>query len=1540
MAQNLAGEIQTGSALHGESPQLHIIALTMEHKRSFVHKFRAEICILNDTGTVKQCNSDRGAVKKGKLQWRFNVLVPIASELVFKILKCHTLTSDEVITTVSVSFTDILKYFKDNKQSAPDMGFQGPHGEKFSLKIEPGMLEQVTLPSALLEKLGSARQPIEMILGVSDQLGEINSIAKTVLGIFSKVYEQLEKQELCTQQIADLFDRIKLLEPLLVKAQRLDTFESLQKTVQDILSLIQKVLEAIYKYNSSLGFIAQLLDQHKGKPVLNVQKFSTSFKNLYDAFNTSLQIDLAYNLEQKEIKLVLDELKPNLRHPAAFCAQDTCLDIFTELDRWTKTQSEKLFWLHGVAGMGKSTIAATFSNILRADNLLGAYHICSRDTTVHQSPTQLVLNLCYQLSLVYKPFGKLVAKTIKEDSLFSPSGMPIAVLFDLLFSQLLGVLKQKESKPAPVILIIDALDECGSSGERQCIIQKLEEPNVDVQGSLLLGKLTLWSLNPSENDVNIEKFFQHQFDYNLEFRSDKNRLLEAVPALTKQAGGLFIWAKAACEYLNSGLAIAKGLKKLLQSEAHHNLHFLYEMVLSSAIPSDDIHVYQMVMGAILLAGESLREKGLAGLLSEEEELEESTVKRVVLRLKALVYVGSDQKLYIIHPSLREYLTNPQKAVNVMHLQLKFNICRLESSYELNDEVGDLKERIDKNISEELGYSSRYWMYHMVSSGEWSSSHDNILKFLERDNTMLYWVEVLSLLGCVRKTMLEMTKVIQWMKDESTYKVQLEEIRTFLDKFITPISQSACNIYISALSFVPERCWMAKQFWQNFENRVTVRNTKGQNWQEVQCYTKVLNGHKGPVESVAFSSDNRYVVSGSWDQSVRVWDAETGQQTAEFQGHTSKVTSVRFSSGNKYVVSGSEDKSVKVWDVETSQQKAEFQGHTEWVTSVGFSSDNRYVVSGSLDQSVRIWDIETGQQKAEFQGHTHWVISVGFSSDNKYVVSGSGDESIRIWDVETCEQRAELQGHTDEVASVGFSSDNKYVVSGSFDQSVRIWCVETGQQTAEFQGHTNWVTLVGFVSDDKYVVSGSEDKSVRIWDVETGQQKAEFQDQTSIMPSVGFSSDCKYVVSGSFDSSIKIWDMNTSLHNTEFQGHTEWVTSVGFSNDNKYVVSGSLDQSVRIWDVETGQQKTEFQGHAHWVISVGFSSDNKYVVSGSWDNSVRIWDVETSQQKAIFQGHTAKVVSVEFSFDNKYVVSESSGSDKTVRIWDVETAQQIAEFQDHISFVTSASSENKYIVSGSEDTSVRIQAAQQKAELQSYTNMVTSVGISSDNRYVVCGSQDGSVRIWDVETGEQKAAFQSHTEDVLSVGFSSDNKYVVSGSRDKSVRIWDLETDEQKTEFWGHAHWVTSVGFSSDNKYVVSGSADKTVRIWSVEIGDQHAESQNHMQSPTLPLYRGSSHHTTPRIHPSFHGNLNFSTLLQSDTVFSTLLPPPALESFLSSGWYYVDGKRYLWIPPLYREAIVTSQIRCFPFTAEHPTLFINLDKFVHGPNWTSIMTSV
>ncbi|KAG6834378.1 hypothetical protein H0H93_010039, partial [Arthromyces matolae] len=209
--------------------------------------------------------------------------------------------------------------------------------------------------------------------------------------------------------------------------------------------------------------------------------------------------------------------------------------------------------------------------------------------------------------------------------------------------------------------------------------------------------------------------------------------------------------------------------------------------------------------------------------------------------------------------------------------------------------------------------------------------------------------------------------------------------------------------------------------------------------------KVLDGHTQGVTSVAFSSDGSRIVSGSWDKSVRVWDAPTGQELKVLDGHTHGVVSVAFSGDGNCIVSGSFDNSVRVWDAPTGHQLKVLDGHTQGVTSVAFSSDGSRIVSGSWDKSVRVWDAPTGQELKVLDGHTHGVVSVAFSGDGNHIVSGSFDHSVRVWDASTGHQLKVLEGHTEALSSVAFLSDGSHIVSGSYDQSVRVWDVSTRQE---------------------------------------------------------------------------------------------------------------------------------------------------------------------------------------------------------------------------------------------------------------------------------------------------------------------------------------------------------------------------------------------------------------------------------------------------------------------------------------------------------------
>ncbi|KAJ3056997.1 hypothetical protein HK102_011112, partial [Quaeritorhiza haematococci] len=160
--------------------------------------------------------------------------------------------------------------------------------------------------------------------------------------------------------------------------------------------------------------------------------------------------------------------------------------------------------------------------------------------------------------------------------------------------------------------------------------------------------------------------------------------------------------------------------------------------------------------------------------------------------------------------------------------------------------------------------------------------------------------------------------------------------------------------------------------------------------------RTLEGHERTITAVAFSPDGRRVVSGSWDDTVRVWDTQTGSVVRILEGHRHAVMCVAVSpdSEGRWVASGSHDWTVRIWDTETGSVVRTLDGHDDMVNGVAFSGDGRLVVSGSFDKTVRVWDAQTGAAVRTMEGHGQAVKSVAFSPDaeGRWVASGAWDNT--------------------------------------------------------------------------------------------------------------------------------------------------------------------------------------------------------------------------------------------------------------------------------------------------------------------------------------------------------------------------------------------------------------------------------------------------------------------------------------------------------------------------------------------------------------------
>ena len=331
----------------------------------------------------------------------------------------------------------------------------------------------------------------------------------------------------------------------------------------------------------------------------------------------------------------------------------------------------------------------------------------------------------------------------------------------------------------------------------------------------------------------------------------------------------------------------------------------------------------------------------------------------------------------------------------------------------------------------------------------------------------------------------------------------------------------------------------------------------------------LRGHDGGVLSVAFDREGRRIVSGSWDNTVRVWDAASGAELACLRGHDSGVLSVAFDREGRRIVSGSDDQTVRVWDAASGAELACLRGHDGRVRSVAFDREGRRIVSGSGDKTVRVWDAASGAELACLRGHDGRVRSVAFDREGRRIVSGSWDNTVRVWDAASGAELACLRGHDSGVLSVAFDREGRRIVSGSDDQTVRVWDAASGAELACLRGHDGTVDCVAFDREGRRIVSGSYDHTVRVWDAASGAELACLRGHDDVVESVAFDREGRRIVSGSSDQTVRVWDAASGAELACLRGHNDLVISVAFDREGRRIVSGSYDQTVRVWDAASG-----------------------------------------------------------------------------------------------------------------------------------------------------------------------------------------------------------------------------------------------------------------------------------------------------------------------------------------------------------------------------------
>jgi len=272
-----------------------------------------------------------------------------------------------------------------------------------------------------------------------------------------------------------------------------------------------------------------------------------------------------------------------------------------------------------------------------------------------------------------------------------------------------------------------------------------------------------------------------------------------------------------------------------------------------------------------------------------------------------------------------------------------------------------------------------------------------------------------------------------------------------------------------------------------------------------------------IRSFSISADGRSLVTGAWDQTVRLWDLKSGKELRRYVGATDSVLDVALSEDSTLVAAGTADGAVLLWRLEDGQQPRRFDGHEGAVNAVAFSHRGEVLVTCGNDQTVRIWNLSTGDE-LRCRGKSRWT-AVAVSFDDRWVLAGGRDGTLVLWDAQSATPGGEFKGHHSAVHSVAFVPGTRSLLSGSWDGTIRFWSLDSAKEERRLTGDSLCLALS---RDGTQIATGSEGGQFKRWDLKTGHLIESVAAHQERVARVLFAGNTKSVVSVGWDDSVRLW----------------------------------------------------------------------------------------------------------------------------------------------------------------------------------------------------------------------------------------------------------------------------------------------------------------------------------------------------------------------------------------------------------------------------------
>ncbi|KDQ09274.1 hypothetical protein BOTBODRAFT_92785, partial [Botryobasidium botryosum FD-172 SS1] len=1105
------------------------------------------------------------------------------------------------------------------------------------------------------ESLKAIITVLETFVQAMDQVAKIHPIVNVAWKVVHALYQipknQLDRDDKVVRLIAQIGD-------LYVTIRALEGTEKTRELESVIEAILQQTIECVLfirEYVGS-GFGKRVLHQTVSSTDAKIKEFEDALRDLKDAFRNRSLVHIT--LVTARVSNRVEKMSARLHVSADLMGQLTPVDMETfdlprcqpgtrsseiqAITEWVMDPdaSQRILWLPGPAGFGKSTLSTTLADTFAGLRRLGAFLFFNRDVEERSTPSKVVKTLAYQLALFDHRIAEKVSNLLDESPYVTRSHVRNQFV-QLVVKPLCSI--EALDDDGPLVLVLDALDECGNAESRRSLLSTLVDESQHLPSCVRI----LIMSRPSDDIASAFGNQLHIRCHSLEITAENSKDVKAflchsmakiakskvhlaldpdwpgcpvLQVLTARAGGLFIWADTAVKYMDDGMDPVQRLDILINGvtpkDRVDSLSQLYTTVLHACQKWDDeefCSAFCKLFGAILVARLPLPPSAMDSLLG----FPPNWSLQMTSYFRAVLIEEPTGAIRIIHPSFYDFLTSQGQASSPWYINAKlhnkymaFHCVELLGHLLRENMLGlvhSLRPAPMPSLSSDLAYASLFWIPHVcATAGELDSLGDGVYQLMHTH--LLHWLEAMCICKETQKTWYMLDQLESWtqqhLPDHTLLHDLVSDSLKFCRYFSHIIEQHPLSVYKVALPFSPSQSLIYKKFHKD-DAMLRVVGNPLLAWPPWQL---TLSEPKPFFNCIALSPDGlRVATVAGGETAVCIWDLMTGSVVlGPLQGgHQEEVRTLIFSSdGAKLASSSSGNGAVCVWDVTTGLMVLGPLGHHVAVDSISLPPDDTLIAVGLCNGAIYLHHAATGVQvHAPLERHATCINSLAFSPDASRIVSGSADGTVCVWDVSTGHLvfRSPVGAYFLSYAySISISPNGLRAITGAHDGTVCIWDTLTGALvTGPVVPMSKSAYLVQCSPDGVKAVSCAG-WTVCIWDIASGTMVGPLgSEQDGRIISIAISSTGSKAITGSENGLLSFWDMLSGTLIQTLKKHLDEVHAVAFSPDGTRAASASEDKTICIWDAMAGIPLVgPLSGHSDSVHSVVFSPDGLRVASGS------------------------------------------------------------------------------------------------------------------------------------------------------------------------------------------------------------------------------------------------------------------------------------------------------------------------------------------------------